>query len=118
MSQDIPITPIENIAVKMIPIAASPFVSTFCCIHDMIIAVISPAIVEPRKKPIVEYPKRTKAKKTPGSTACDRASPIRDIFRSTIKQPKMPHIKPTMELANKARIAHVSVVNIWNVSNK
>jgi len=97
--------PIANIVVKIIPIAASFFVLTFCCIHEIVIAQTNPAIDEPIKKPSVEYPTKRKAKKTPGRTACASASPIKDMFLKTIKQPSTPHIMPTKIDADKALIA-------------
>ena len=63
-------------------------------------------MTEPVKKPMVLYPTRTKATKIPGNIACERASPISDILRNTIKQPITPHIIPTIEDAHIALMAH------------
>ena len=67
-------------------------------------AVISPANEAPMKNPMVLYPTTKKATRIPGKTACDKASPINDIFRNTIKHPKVPNMTPTKEDAIMARM--------------
>lgn len=95
-------TPMENIKVKIIPMAASFLILMDLCNHVINNAAIIPARTEPPKKAEVEYPKNTKATTIPGRMACDRASPINDMFLKTIKLPSNPHKPPTRTEATNA----------------
>jgi hypothetical protein len=88
--------------------AASFFVRTFCWIHVITMAVSSPAATDPKKNPRVLYPRITKEMTTPGRMACERASPIMDIFLRTINAPNAPHVRPTIVEAIRALSAHGS----------
>lgn len=95
-------TPIENIKVKIMPIAASFLILMDLCNQVINNAAIIPARTEPPKNAEVEYPKKTNATTIPGRMACDRASPINDMFLKTMKLPNNPHKPPTNTEAIKA----------------
>ena len=86
----IKITPSARNELNVIPIAVSLLMIEFPLINVMIIDANSPNTIAPIKKSIPKMNDRA----TPGRTACEIASPIRDIPLSTIKHPTAPATIP------------------------
>ena len=92
-------TPSANRAVNTIPIEESSLVRLNRLTKLTSTAVARPASSAPSRRPMTpELRVSMNAITTPGSTACDRASPINAIRRSTTKHPSTPQATPTSAL--------------------
>ena len=85
-----------NMAVKTMPIDESSLVRLFL-VTRLISAVVSrPEIVAPISSGIGStLLVMMNVSTTPGSTACDNASPMSAMRRNTTKQPSRPQVVPT-----------------------
>ncbi len=84
---------------KTIPIVASSRIRLFALMNAMVPAASSPAT----KAPNANGKPRMYATATPGTTACDNASPISDQPLSVTKDDRNPQVPPTSALTQMAR---------------